>query len=55
MAVEGLHVSPEGRALLDKMDAEGIHGQERMEMMIESLRERGIIPADDEDTPLAAE
>lgn len=51
MAVEGLEMHPEDRALLDKVNAEGVGYEEAIEMAKEQLRKRGVIPMTDQVSP----
>lgn len=44
MAVEGIELSADDRAILDELDAKGIGGQEAIDLVIQRLRERGVIP-----------
>ena len=55
MAVEGLVLTPEGRALADHIDANGIGYEEGRQMILDDLRRRGIIPGDQTKPVLAAE
>lgn len=55
MAIEGLSLTPEGRALADYIDANGLSFEEGKQLILADLRRRGIIP-DCLDAPaLAAE
>jgi hypothetical protein len=44
MAVEGLFLSPEGREILDEIDRQRMGYEEGVQYVLNSLRERGIIP-----------
>lgn len=54
-AIEGLHVDADGKAVLDEIIECGLSHEEGMERVIQSLKDRGIIPADKDETPTAAE
>jgi len=49
MAVEGLYVTPEGRADLDYIDEQRMSYEEGVQYMTKRLRERGIIPEQPKD------
>ncbi|MCC6918843.1 MAG: hypothetical protein IT548_06535 [Alphaproteobacteria bacterium] len=55
MAVEGLVLTPEGRALADKIDAEGTGYEEGVQMVLDDLRKRGIVPPRSGKSDIAAE
>jgi len=55
MAVEGLGLTPEGRALADHIDANAIGYEEGRQMVLDDLRRRGIIADDRTNPALAAE
>lgn len=52
LAVEGLHINPEDKALLMRSIDEGWSQEETMRRVLEQLRTRGVIPADE--APAAA-
>lgn len=55
MAIEGLELSAEGRALADRMDAEGVGYQEGVELVRADLKRRGLIPDRLDEVDFAAE
>lgn len=55
MAIEGMVLDAEGRALADRIDAEGVGYEEGVRMVLDDLRRRGIAPATPPKTDIAAE
>ncbi|MEP1145467.1 MAG: hypothetical protein ABJH52_17215 [Henriciella sp.] len=47
MAIEDMHLSDEGRAVIEQNIEEGLSREEGQARIIESLKERGIIPTDE--------
>lgn len=54
LAVEGLHMNPEDKALLMRSIDEGWSHEETMRRILEQLQSRDVIPAQFEEAPAAA-
>lgn len=55
MAIEGLHIAPEDKAIIDQLDDQRIGYGEGVALVMKHLRKRGVIPSDSDKSDIAAE